>query len=123
MWIEKALGWARTEKPDYHKLLLFFYVLQIYPTRGALPHLTEPPTNAEKIDIVRRGLESAPPDQTVPDPVKQIGNMMKDTVLDAFGDLDNQYSVGPTDPIILTGVKGQLYGGASEHKVAFRLFG
>ena len=92
-------------------MLLFFYVLPIYPTRGALPHLTEPPTNADKIDIVRRGLENAPPDQTVPDPAKQFGNMMKDTVLNAFGDLDNQYSVGPTDPIILTGVKGQLYGG------------
>ena len=73
LWIEMALKWAKAEKPDYHKLLLFFYVLQIYPTRGALPHLTEPPTNAEKIDIVRRGLESAPPDQTVPDLAKQMG--------------------------------------------------
>ena len=70
MWIEMALGWAKAEKPDYQKLLLFFYLLQIYPTRGALPHLTEPPTNAEKIDIVRRGLEIAPLGQTVPDPAK-----------------------------------------------------
>ena len=38
--------------------------------------------------------------------------MIKNTDLDAFGDFDdNQYTVGPTDPIILTGVKGQLYGG------------
>ena len=111
MWIETALGWAEAKKPDYHKLLLFFYVLQIYPTRGALPHLTEPPTNAEKIEIHRRGLENAPPGQTVPDPAKQIGNMMKNTDLDAFVDFDNQYAVGPTDPIILTGVNGQLYGG------------
>ena len=109
--IEAALGWAEAKKPDYHRLLLFFYVLQIYPTRGALPHLTEPPTNAEKIDIHRRGLENAPPGQTVPDPAKQIRNMMKNTDLDAFVDFDNQYAVGPTDPMILTGVKGQLYGG------------
>ena len=39
------MGWANVVKPDYHKLVLFFYVLQIYPVRGALPHLTEPPTN------------------------------------------------------------------------------
>ena len=47
----------------------------------------------------------------MPDPAKQIGSMMKNTDLDAFSDFDNQYTVGPTDPIILTGVKGQLYGG------------
>ena len=84
MWIDWALGWAKAEKPDYHKLVMFFYVLQIYPTRGALPHLTEPPTNAEKIDMARRGLE---------DPAKQIGNMVKDTVLEAFVDFDNQYDM------------------------------
>ena len=111
MWISWALDWAEVEKPDYHKLVMFFYVLQVYPTRGALPDLAEPPTEAEKIDIVRRGLEKDSPDQTVPDPAKQIGSMVKDTVLDAFVDFHNQYAVGPTDPIILTGVKGQLYGG------------
>ena len=61
-------------------------------------------------------MENAPPDQTVPDPAKQIGSMIKNTDLDAFGDFDNQYTVGPTDPIILTGVKGQLYGGHQNMK-------
>ena len=73
--------------------------------------MTEPPTNAEKIDMVRWGLENAPPDQTTPDPAKQIGSMVKDTVLEALVDFDNQYVARTTDPIILTGVKGQLYGG------------
>ena len=28
-WVVKAWGWANAVKPDYHRLLLFFYVLQI----------------------------------------------------------------------------------------------
>ena len=61
--------------------------------------------------------------KTVPDPAKQIGNMIKNTDLEAFGDFDNQYTVGPTDPIILTGVKGQLYGGHQNIKWLSRLLG
>ena len=115
-WVVKAWGWANAVRPDYHRLLLFFYVLQIYPVRGALPDLTGPPTNADEIEIHRRGLENAPPNQTVLDPAKQIGSMINNTDLDVFGDFDNQYTVGPKDPIILTGVKGQLYGGYQNMK-------
>ena len=56
MWITWALSWAEAEEPNYHRLVMFLYVLQIYPTTGALLDLTEPPNEAEKIDIVRRGL-------------------------------------------------------------------
>ena len=41
----------------------------------------------------------------------RLENMTKNTDLNAFADFDNQYAVGPTNPIILTGVKGQVYGG------------
>ena len=52
-WVVKAWGWANAVKLDYRRLLLFLYVLQIYPVRGALPDLTEPPTNADDIEIHR----------------------------------------------------------------------
>ena len=81
-WVVKAWGWANAVKPDYHRLTLFFYVLQIYPVRGVLPDLTEPPTNADEIEVHRKGLENAPPNQTVLDPAKQIGSMIKITDLD-----------------------------------------
>ena len=80
-------------------------MLQIYPARGALPDLTEPPTNVDEIEMHRRGLENAPPSQTIPEPAKEVGSMIKNTHLEALGDFDNQYTVGLTDPIILTGVK------------------
>ena len=84
-WVVKAWGWAKAVKPEYHRLLLFFYVLQIYPVRGALPDLTEPPINVDEIEMHRRGLENTPPNQTVPDPAKQIRSMIKNTNLGAFG--------------------------------------
>ena len=93
MWINWALRWAEAVEPNYHQLVIFFYVLQTYLTRGALPVLKENPNGAELIDNIRRGLENNLSDQTIPDPSKQIGAMVKDTVLDAFGDLDNQYAI------------------------------
>ena len=110
MWITRALSWAEAAEPDYHRLVMFFYVQQIYPTRGPLPDLQRPPNEVEGIDNIRRGLENAPPDQTTPDPSKSLGTMVKDTVMEALWDVDNQYAIGPTDPLIFTGVKGQLYG-------------
>ena len=115
-WIVKAWEWAKAVTPEYHRLLLFLYVLQIYPARGALPDLTEPLTNVDEIEMHQRGLENAPPSQTIPDPAKQVVSMIKNTHLEALGDFDNQYTVGPTDPIILTGLKGQLYGGHQNQK-------
>ena len=54
MWINWALSWAEAKEPNYHRLFMFFYVLQIYPTRGAYPDFEEKPNDAEMIDIIRR---------------------------------------------------------------------
>ena len=77
---------------------------------------TEPPANVDEIEMHRRGLENAPPSQTIPDSAKEVGSMIKNTHLEALGNFGNQYTVGPTDAIILTGVKGQLYGGHQKLK-------
>ena len=107
-WIVDAWRWAKAEIPQYHRLLLFFYVLQIYPARELFQRRESRPLTWMRLKCIGGVWRMLPLVRRYRILPRTVGNMLKNTHLEAFGDFDNQYTVGPTDPIILTGVKGSF---------------